>query len=60
MAEWTAGPADPGSDALLLGLVNARLTQGKRKEAEAAVKRLEEKFAGSPYTARARQNLAVH
>jgi Tetratricopeptide repeat len=57
--ELAASPEGPGSDALLLGLVNARLTQGKRKEAEAAVKRLEEKFAGSPYTARARQNLAA-
>jgi hypothetical protein len=57
--ELAAAPDGPGSDALLLGLVNARLTQGKRKEAEAAVKRLEEKFAGSPYTARARQNLAA-
>ena len=57
--ELAAAPEGPGSDALLLGLVNARLTQGKRKEAEAAVKRLEEKFAGSPYTARARQNLAA-
>lgn len=60
MAEWTAGPADAGSDALLLGVVNARLTQGKRSEAEAAVRILEEKHPGSPYTARARQNLDLH
>jgi hypothetical protein len=59
MAEWKAGPADAGSDALLLGVVNARLTQGKRAEAEAAVKLLEEKHPGSPYTVRARENLAA-
>ena len=57
--ELAAAPDGPGSDALLLGLVNARLNQGKRKEAEAAVKRLEAKFSGSPYTARAKQNLAA-
>ena len=57
--ELAAAPDAPGSDALLLGLVNARLTQGKRKEAEAAVKRMESRFAGSPYTARAKQNLAA-
>jgi hypothetical protein len=57
--ELAGAPEGPGSDALLLGLVNARLTQGKRKEAEAAVKRMESKFASSPYTARARQNLAA-
>lgn len=55
--EWAAGPADAGSDALLLGLVNARLQQGKRAEAAAAVKTLEQKHPGSPYTARARQVL---
>jgi len=55
--EWAAGPADAGSDALLLGLVNARLQQGKRTEAAAAVRTLEEKHAGSPYTTRARQVL---
>jgi hypothetical protein len=52
--EWAAGPGDAGSDALLLGLVNARLQQGKRAEAEAAVRTLEQKHPGSPYTARAR------
>jgi hypothetical protein len=55
--EWAAGPGDAGSDALLLGLVNARLQQGKRSEAAAAVRTLEEKHPGSPYTARARQVL---
>jgi hypothetical protein len=57
--ELAAAPDGPGSDALLLGLVNARLSAGKRKEAEAVVKRMESRFAGSPYTARARQNLAA-
>jgi hypothetical protein len=55
--EWAAGPGDAGSDALLLGLVNARLQQGKRSEAAAAVRTLEQKHPGSPYTARARQVL---
>jgi hypothetical protein len=55
--ELAAAPDGPGSDALLLGLVNARLTQGRRKDAEAAVRRMEREFARSPYTARARQNL---
>jgi hypothetical protein len=57
--ELAAAPEGPGSDALLLGLVNARLSEGKRKEAEAAVKQMEARFAGSPYTARAKQNLAA-
>jgi hypothetical protein len=57
--ELAAAPDGPGSDALLLGLVNARLTQGKRKEAEAAVKQMESRFAASPYTARAKENLAA-
>ena len=57
--ELAAAPEGPGSDALLLGLVNARLSEGKRKEAEAAVKRMESRFANSPYTARAKQNLAA-
>jgi len=56
--ELAAAPDGPGSDALLLGLVNARLTQGKRKEAEAAVKQMESRFAASPYTTRAKENLA--
>ena len=56
--ELAAAPDGPGSDALLLGLVNARLTQGKRKEAEAAIKQMESRFAASPYTARAKENLA--
>jgi hypothetical protein len=55
--EWAAGPGDAGSDALLLGVVNARLQQGKRSEAAAAVKTLEQKHPGSPYTKRARQVL---
>ena len=57
--ELAAAPEGPGSDALLLGLVNARLSEGKRKEAEAAVKQMEARFAASPYTARAKQNLAA-
>ena len=57
--EIAAAPDGPGSDALLLGLVNARLTQGRRKEAEAAVKQMESRFASSPYTARAKENLAA-
>jgi hypothetical protein len=57
--ELAAAPDGPGSDALLLGLVNARLSQGHRKEAEAAVKQMEGKFPASPYTARAKQNLAA-
>jgi hypothetical protein len=57
--EIAAAPDGPGSDALWLGLVNARLTQGKRKEAEAAVKQMESRFATSPYTARAKENLAA-
>ena len=57
--EWAAGPGEAGSDALLLGVVNARLQQGKRAEAEAAVRTLEEKHPGSPYTARARQVLGA-
>jgi hypothetical protein len=56
-AELGAGPEDAGSDALLLGIVNARLQQGKRTEAAAAVRTLEQKHAGSPYTKRARQLL---
>ena len=56
--ELAAAPDGPGSDALMLGLVNARLTEGKRKEAEAVIKQMESKFASSPYTARAKENLA--
>jgi hypothetical protein len=56
-AEVAAGPDEPGTDALLLGVVNARLQQGKRKEAEAAVRDLERRFPRSPFAARARQNL---
>ncbi len=56
-AESSAGPDDPGTDALLLGSVNARLQQGKRKEAEVGVRDLERRFPKSPYALRARQNL---
>ena len=56
--ELAAAPEGPGSDALMLGLVNARLTEGKRKDAEAVIKQMESRFASSPYTARAKQNLA--
>lgn len=58
-AELSAGPDEAGSDALLLGLVNARLQQGKRPEAEAASRKLQEKYAGSPYAERARQLLSA-
>jgi hypothetical protein len=57
--ELAAAPDGPGSDALLLGLVNARLSQGHRRDAEAEVRRMEAKFAASPYTARAKENLAA-
>ena len=57
--EIAAAPDGPGTDALMLGLVNARLVQGRRKEAEATVKELEQKYAGSPYTARAKQLVAA-
>jgi hypothetical protein len=57
--ELAAAPEGPGSDALMLGLVNARLTEGKRKDADAVIKQMESRFASSPYTARARQNLAA-
>lgn len=56
-AEVAAAPDAAGTDALLLGVVNARLQEGKRKEAEAALKTLEQKFPKSPYAQRARQNL---
>jgi hypothetical protein len=46
----------PGSDALLLGLVNAHLSGGRRKEAEAALKELEKAWPGSAYAKRAREN----
>ena len=36
MGEYSAGPDEAGSDALLLGVVNARLQQGRRSAAEAA------------------------
>ena len=57
--EIAAAPGAPGTDALLLGLVNAQVAQGHRSQAEAAVKQMEEQFRGSPYTTRARQVLAL-
>jgi len=57
--EIAAAPDGPGSDALLLGLVNARLSQGRRREAEAAVKQMEQRYPASPYTVRAKENLAA-
>jgi hypothetical protein len=45
-----------GSDALLLGLVNAHLSGGRRKEAEAALHELEKGWPGSAYAKRAREN----
>jgi hypothetical protein len=53
--EIASAPDAPGTDALLLGLVNARLVQGHRAEAEAAAGQLEQRYAASPYTARAKQ-----
>ena len=55
--EVAAAPDASGTDALLLGVVNARLQQGNRKEAESAVRTLEKKYPKSPYAQRARQNL---
>ena len=57
--ELAEAPHAPGSDALLLGIVNARLQDGRRKEAEAALHRMEKEFPASPFTARARQNLGA-
>jgi tetratricopeptide (TPR) repeat protein len=51
------GPDQPGADALLLGLVNAHLTVGKRKDAEKAYAQMARQFPDSPYTRRARENL---
>lgn len=56
--ELQAAPDAPGSDALMLGVVNAQLTAGRRKEAEAALQQMERKFPASAYTARAKQNVA--
>jgi tetratricopeptide (TPR) repeat protein len=50
-------PDQPGADALLLGLVNAHLTTGKRKEAGEAYARMSRQFPDSPYTRRAKENL---
>jgi len=49
--------AAPGSDALLLGLVNAHLLANKRKDAEAVYARMARSFPESPYTNRAKENL---
>jgi tetratricopeptide (TPR) repeat protein len=49
-------PSGPGSDALLLGLVNAHLQGRHPREAESALKTLEKGWPGSAYAARARQN----
>ena len=57
--EIALAPDGPGTDALLLGLVNARLAQNRRADAEAAEKQMEQRFAGSPYTARAKQLVAA-
>lgn len=57
--ELHAAPEAAGSDALMLGLVNAQLTAGRRKEAEAALQQMQRKFPDSPYTARAKQNVAA-
>jgi hypothetical protein len=56
--ELDKDPTGAGSDALLLGLVNAHLQGGRRREAETAVKALEKSFPESRYTTRARENLA--
>lgn len=56
-AEAAAAPDAPGTDALMLGSVNARLQAGKRKEAEGKIREMEQRFPKSPYTLRARQNL---
>jgi hypothetical protein len=56
--EIAAAPDGPGTDALMLGLVNARLSQGHHAEAEVTAKQMQQRFAGSPYTARAKQLVA--
>lgn len=50
-------PSGAGSDALLLGLVNAHLQGGRRKDAQSALARLEKGWPGSAYALRARQLL---
>lgn len=50
-------PNAPGSDALLLGLVNAHLTAGRRKDAAAAYARMAREYPDSPYSRKARENL---
>jgi tetratricopeptide (TPR) repeat protein len=55
--ELGVAPTGPSSDALLLGIVNARLQDGRRKEADAAYQKMVRDFPESPFTARAKQNL---
>ena len=50
-------PQATGTDILLLGLVNAHLTLGKKRDAEQVYARLSRDFADSPYTRKARQNI---
>ena len=55
--EIDQAPGGEGTDALLLGLVNAHLQGKRRKEAEAVLRLMETSYAASPYTARAKQNV---
>jgi tetratricopeptide (TPR) repeat protein len=55
--ELAAGPAAPDDDVLLLGVTLALVQQGKRREAEAALAQMEQRFPESPYTAKAREAL---
>jgi len=55
--ELEAAPTGPESDALLYGLMTAELQAGRHKEAETAYGELQKRFAGSAYTARAKQVL---
>jgi tetratricopeptide (TPR) repeat protein len=52
-------PAGAGSDALLYGLLAARLQDGNRKAAQSAHQELQRRFPASPYTQRAGQVLAA-
>jgi hypothetical protein len=55
--EIDQAPGGAGTDALLLGLVNAHLQGGRRKEAEAVLRLMQTSYPESPYTARAKQNV---
>src|SRR6185295_8362029 len=55
--EIDQAPGGAGTDALLLGLVNAHLQGGRRKEAEAVLRLMQSSYPESPYTARAKQNV---